>query len=349
MWFQRNNIESKQYKTNPMIRLFKLIIWVLLIFIWIKYIWYSNFTSNPLIEEKTQIIVEKWNNYWDIAQKLSINYNYMRFYFRLNEGNYSLQAGIFDIPANSNFSQILEALEKPIYNEEKITLLEGWNIFDIDEYLVQKSLINKWEYIRYAENSQNIKKLSEKYNFLNNLETLEWYLYTDTYNINRANFSLENFIINQIKTFNSKVYQPLFANSNVSIENMQSVINLASIVEKEEKNPAYKKTVAWILKKRLKARWMIGADITVCYPYRLTANQCKLVISKYINDKNEYNTRTMAGLPKTPIWNPNYETIEATLNHKETPYFFYLHDKKWNIFYATTNAQHESNKYYYMK
>jgi cell division protein YceG involved in septum cleavage len=46
---------------------------------------------------------------------------------------------------------------------------------------------------------------------------------------------------------------------------------------------------------------MIGADITVCYPYRLTGNECKLVVSKYIKDKNEYNTRTMRGLPKTPI------------------------------------------------
>jgi cell division protein YceG involved in septum cleavage len=73
---------------------------------------------------------------------------------------------------------------------------------------------------------------------------------------------------------------------------------------------------------------MIGADITVCYPYRLTAHECKLVVSKYIRDKNEYNTRTMRGLPKTPIGNPSYDTIESTLNYNKTSYYFYLHDKK---------------------
>ena len=130
---------------------------------------------------------------------------------------------------------------------------------------------------------------------------------------------------------------------------MQSVINLASIVEKEEKVTANKKTVAWILKKRLQENWFIWADITVCYPYRLTANECKFVVSKYIRDKNDYNTRTKLGLPKTPIWNPSYETIEATLNHKDTPYYYYLHNTKWQIYYAKDNAGHVYNKNNFMR
>jgi UPF0755 protein len=103
------------------------------------------------------------------------------------------------------------------------------------------------------------------------------------------------------------------------------------------------------LKKRLQEWWMIGADITVCYPYRLTAHECKLVVSKYIRDENQYNTRTMRWLPKTPIWNPSYHTVEATLNHTVTPYYFYLHAKDGSIYYATTNAQHERNKALYLR
>jgi cell division protein YceG involved in septum cleavage len=51
-----------------------------------------------------------------------------------------------------------------------------------------------------------------------------------------------------------------------------------------------------------------------------------MIISEYINEKSEYNTRTMTGLPKTPISNPSFETIDATLNYKESEYWFYLHD-----------------------
>jgi UPF0755 protein len=71
---------------------------------------------------------------------------------------------------------------------------------------------------------------------------------------------------------------------------------------------------------------MLGADITVCYPYKLTSEECKLVVSKYIREKNDYNTRTKYGLPKTPIGNPSYETIYATVYDTKTPYYYYLHD-----------------------
>ena len=329
-------------------RIIKLIIWIWIIIWIIQYIWYSNFSTEPLIQQETNISVQSWEKYSDISKKLELDETYFKIYTKNNPPE-DLKVGNYKIPENATIEQILQSLQEPILKTENITLLEWWNIFDIDEYLTNKKFINKWEYIAYAENPEKIVALTEFFPFLEWVSTLEWYLYPDTYTIDPAQFAINKFVIFQLETFETKVYNKLFAETNLSIENFKSVINLASIVDKEEKNQAYKKTVAGILKKRLKENWMIWADITVCYPYRLTANECKLVVSKYIRDKNEYNTRTMTGLPKTPIWNPSYETIEATLNHKETPYYFYLHDTKWNIFYAETNAQHEYNKYNYMK
>jgi UPF0755 protein len=90
---------------------------------------------------------------------------------------------------------------------------------------------------------------------------------------------------------------------------------------------------------------MIWADATVCYPHKLTADECKMVVSKYIKEKSEYNTRTMKWLPKTPIWNPSFDTINATLHSKETSYWFYLHDTSTGkIYYAVTNEEHNVNK-----
>jgi UPF0755 protein len=101
------------------------------------------------------------------------------------------------------------------------------------------------------------------------------------------------------------------------------------------------------LKKRLNSGWQIWADVTVCYPHELTSNECKMVISKYISEISEYNTRTMVWLPKTPIWNPSFETINATLNDEKTDYWYYLHNiSTGKIYYARTNAEHEANKQY---
>jgi cell division protein YceG involved in septum cleavage len=82
-------------------------------------------------------------------------------------------------------------------------------------------------------------------------------LYPDTYKINPIGFKINNFVILQLNNFEEKVYNKLFIDevtkkSLYSNSIIESVVNLASIVEKEEKNISEKPIVAGILKKRLK-------------------------------------------------------------------------------------------------
>jgi cell division protein YceG involved in septum cleavage len=73
-------------------------------------------------------------------------------------------------------------------------------------------------------------------------------------------------------------------------------------------------------------------------------------LSKYIGEKNEYNTRTMIWLPKTAISNPSFESVNAVINSKDTPYYYYLHDTtNWQVYYAKTNEEHIKNKKLYIK
>ncbi len=251
----------------------------------------------------------------------------------------------------SIFEEIIKGLN---ISKNRVTILEWRNIFDIDNYLYSRKLIQKWEYINYVQNQEKIIALSEFFPFLYTQKTLEWYLYPDTYEIYSDNFKINEFVIKQLEAFETKVYQKLFIdenwNSKYMNEIIESIVNLSSIVEKEEKNPLEKPTIAGILKKRVKEYWNIWADITVCYPYKLTENQCKSYITQYINTESEYNTRFIIWLPPTPICNPSYETINATLNHKETEYYYYLHDTTtWEVYYAKTLEEHNENKQLYLK
>jgi len=283
-----------------------------------------------------------------IAENLWINKYYFKLYLKREKPDFSIMAWNFMISENSDINWILDWLSKPIFfGEINLTFLEWWNIFDIDEFLANKGLIKSGEYISYVTNPEKIEKLTEFYSFIGWLNTLEWYLYPDTYTVNADNFKINNLVTKQLDNFEVKVYNKLFSENDSLKKKFNSiveVVNLASIVEKEEKNSDEKATVAWILKKRLDNWWMIWADITVCYPHELTSQQCKMVVSKYIDEKNDYNTRTMRWLPKTPIWNPSFDTINATLNYNETPYWFYLHDSTWKIHYATTNEEHNINR-----
>ncbi len=336
-------------KTNPFISMIKITLVIFALLWFFVHKGYSDFKEKIFIKEEKIIEVKEWEKIEDIANNFNINTNYLRIYLKYNNPEFKLIAWNFRLERDSTIEDILEWLSNPIvFDEINVTILEWRNIYDTDEYLSNKWLIKAWEYINYVTNKEKITKLTEFFPFIEWLDTLEWFLYPDTYTVLSENFKINVFVIKQLESFENKVYKTILY--NLDNKQIEELINLASIVEKEEKNKKEKSTVAGILKKRLDAWWMIGADITVCYPHKLTSEQCKMVVSKYIHEKSEYNTRTMKWLPKTPIWNPSYDTINATLNHKKTAYWFYLHNTKtWKIYYARTNKDHERNKSLYMR
>ncbi len=350
MWFKTNRIDKKG---SCFWSLFKLIFLLSVGFLVYFYMDYSNFKNNILVEKDSIIEIKEWYTIDDIAKEFNLNNYYLKYYYKEHlekiNPDFELIAWNYKINKNSNIADILISLEEPIvYDEIDITVLEWWNIFDIDKFLTDKKLIKSWEYISYAENTDKIKKLTEFFPFLEWLKTLEWFLYPDTYTVLANDFKINVFVIKQLETFENKVYKTIL--TELDNKQIEELVNLSSIVEKEEKNKNEKATVAGILKKRLDEWWMIGADITVCYAHELTSEDCKMVVSKYIKEKSDYNTRTMKWLPKTPIWNPSFETINATLNYKETPYWFYLHDiTTWKIYYWKSNEEHEKNKRLYLK
>ncbi len=334
-------------KQNIFFRIFKLFIWIFVIYSLFFYYNYSSFLSKELTKEDINIEVNKWETFRSLYYKFEedVSKKYFLNYLRFNKPDFDLQAGTYNIKKGTTVETLFEQLKNPINNEKSLTFLEGWNIYDIDYYLVSKWLVKKWEFSNFAERvSVNLKN---DYKFLENAISLEGFLYPDTYKININNFSPEYLAKKMLDNFEKKVYNDLL--KQYSPKEIYDIINLASIVEKEEKSKSERPVVAWILKKRLNEWWMIWADITVCYPYKLTWEECKMVVSKYIWDKNEYNTRTMKWLPKTPIWSPHISSITSVMNPKQTPYYFYLHDSRGVIHYAKTNAEHELNKDTYLR
>lgn len=331
-------------KTNPIVKFFKFCLFVVFIAWIIFFLWYTNFKSEVLVESETVIKIEAGDKSELVAEKLWINKYYFLIYLKKDNPDFKIIEWNFRIKSGATASDVLKWLSTPIVLwEMDLTFLEWWNIYDMDEYLTKKDLIKSGEYVSYVTNAEKIEKLTEFYVFIKWLDTLEWFLYPDTYTVDAGNFKINNLVTKQLDSFEVKVYKKIL--ENLSNQEIEQLINLASIVEKEEKNSDEKSTVAGILKKRLDNGWMIWADATVCYPHELTAQQCKLVVSKYIKEKSEYNTRTMKWLPKTPIWNPSFDTINATLNYKESPYWFYLHDvSTGKIYYAETNEEHNVNK-----
>lgn len=307
---------------------------------------YNSFKGSVITKEDQVLEIKKWDNYRDLASKFGLNSNYLKIYLKLNPPNKSLFAWTYKLKSWLNISQVIESIKNPITNDIKITFLEWWNIYDLDDKLTKNNLIKSWELIRLS--NENLIDYKDEYNFLKKVTTLEGFLYPDTYSINPNNFKLEDLVKTMLTNFDKKVIKELDVNPE-DTDLLDNII-LASIVEKEEKSIKEKSTVAWVLKKRLQEKWFIWADATVCYPHKLTFDECtpKFIVN-HIDDTNEYNTRNKLWLPKTPICNPSNDSIEAVYNTKNTPYYYYLHDSSWQIHYARTNEEHVANKMLYIK
>jgi UPF0755 protein len=107
--------------------------------------------------------------------------------------------------------------------------------------------------------------------------------------------------------------------------------------------------VAGILAKRLQEWIALWADATVCYPFKLTQKECTpAFIWEHIYEKSEYNTRSMRGLPPTPISNVSADTFDATVHSQSSPYYFYLHDNTGEIHFAEDLSGHNANKVKYL-
>ena len=254
--------------------------------------------------------------------------------------------------SQKDFLKVIAEWPKTMY--QRYTVLEWRSIYDIDDDLAKKWIISQWEYIDFVTNPTYVWKYKNRYEFLSkagNINSLEWFLYPDTYNIDVQWNFVDQLVYLQLDNFNNKVWQTYSSKvSSFSKLNWYDIVILASIIEKEEKNNANKATVAGIFLNRLDSNMLLGADITLCYWFAKPYSECTPnVIAKNVNDSNnKYNTRAVAWLTPTPIWNPAVTTISAVLNYTNTDYLYYLHDNSWVIHYWKTLFEHNANKQKYL-
>jgi UPF0755 protein len=335
----------------------KWFLFILIAIIIVAIRWWIKYSPSNLVFEWEKVSIVKWDTITKFYNTLLDDKQtfWMKWYVRNHQDQLpNIQEWTYVFSWTYTSEEFLSHIAKwPEKEYISYTVLEWWSIYDIDADLTAKWFINAWEYISYVTNPAKISELSQRYDFFDSsLTSLEWFLYPDTYFLDNR-WNLVNQLVSiQLNTFKSKVREA-HASDFSNIQNryglsVYQTITLASIVEKEEKNNANKPTVAWIFYNRLNKWMLLWADITLCYGLAQPYSECTPnVIAKNVGDSNNrYNTRAVAWLTPTPIWNPALSTIEAVLFPNQTSYLFYLHGADGQIHYAETNAQHEQNKQY---
>jgi len=240
-----------------------------------------------------------------------------------------IQAGEFQLAMNMDANEIANSLTHGT-SDSSITLIEG---------------MRKEEMAEIISNTFNIPsiEIEEKTN--------EGYIFPDTYMVPKnATFDTVYSIIKN----NSKFIEVLKNIKKKSKLSEKEVMILASLVEREARQPATREKIAGIILKRYLADWPLQIDATVQYILGYQPSE-KTWWKKYLTEEDlkidsPYNTYKNKGLPPEPICSPSLSSIEAIINaDSSTPYWYYITDNNGVMHYSVTLEEHETNAQKYLR
>jgi UPF0755 protein len=232
--------------------------------------------------------------------------------------------------------RLLDAIMKGRQSTMKLTIPEGYNIYDVSNRVSHRIVESASEFLKTVKDKKFVKQLTGE-----DYATLEGFLYPDTYFLPPkstpefvASAMYKMFIAQLPKDFDEKA-------KKLGLSRYEA-ITLASIIQKETYDPAEAPLISSVFHNRLKYRMRLQADPTIIYG--LYPEFDGNIRKKDLRDsKNPYNTYKINGLTPTPICSPSKVALEAAVNPADTKYLYFVADKdRRHIF--TTNYKDHTNQ-----
>ncbi len=275
------------------------------------------------------------------AQRLIKDRNAWDLYLKITGAGSSFQAGAFLLNRNMTMVQIVDALQHGKSTQVSITLREGFPLRELAKDVGKSGLGSAGDYIAIAAEPA----WSASYGFLSSRPAkakppLEGYLFPDTYQVDPGD--LRGLVKAQLTQFGAVFTASLRAQiakatANRPAETVESIVNLASMVDREAntKNSSDRGNVCSVYYNRLRQHIPLGVDATLLYALgRLTPEPtaAELLIN------SPFNTRKHTGLPPGPISNPGKAALLACINPPKTNFLFYFTDRN-GVTHFETNQQ----------
>ncbi len=241
----------------------------------------------------------------------------------LNQQQNSLKAGEYLIPAHASMADIMDSMVEGKSIVYSVTIPEG---------LTSKQIVDR---------------LRANDILVGDITTIpeEGSLLPARYDFTRGD-TREN-IIARMQRERDRLLTDVWARraSDLPLENINQLVVLASIVEKETALADERSQVAAVFINRLRLNMRLQTDPTVIYglfggdgkPAGYTLTRADL------EKETPYNTYLIDGLPPGPIANPGAASIEAVANPSRTRDLFFVADGSGGHAFAETYEEHLRN------
>ncbi len=276
-------------------------------------------------------------------------------YFRRRR---SLKAGeyLFDRPAN--IIDIQKRLRRGDVYFRTVVVPEGYTMFDIARAIEEAGLGRAEDFLKVAQSDTALIA-----DIAPGAHSLEGYLFPDTYEFTRM-MTMHDMAAAMVKQFRQVArqiglvpapnaaanpeaaeLQPIAEIAPTAVEayDVQRIVILASIVEKETAVPEERPLVASVYNNRLTRKIALDADPSIIYAELLAGSYSGALHHADMQFKSPYNTYRYVGLPPGPIGNPGKSALEAAMHPAQTDYYYFVADAQGHHRFARTMEEHNKN------
>ena len=255
-----------------------------------------------------------------------------RFFHRISQWNgvmTKFKSGKYEIKTQANLMDVYNTLLSGKNVATYFTIPEGKNMYEIGRMLEDRGIVSYDDFISLCKNRAFVKELGI------NEVSVEGYLYPDTYDFGQ-NLTAEAVIKTMVKEFRKKILAIDISTSNL---NLEEIVTLASMVEKETGDKSERPLIAGVFLNRLKIKMRLQSDPTTIYGMfeRYNGN----ITRKDLLTPSEYNTYTIKALPIGPIANPGVASINAVLNPAKHKYLYFVSQNDGRHIFSENYKQHQ--------
>ena len=290
-----------------------------------SYFYYNSIINHPFIKgvEEVEVIVNTGDSLYKVLENLKEDNKIrslfvIKAYVKGNNLQTNIKPGDYKIKSEINLKEFISDLNKGLYNKDliKVTIPEGYDIEKMASILEEKGIISREEFIKGVKEYPLPEYIKETGN---RKYALEGYLFPDTYMF-APNMKAEDIISMMFNRFNGALNQ-LREKYRIDNSKIDTIITVASMVEKEAEASAERGKVASVFYNRMKKGMKMQSCATVLYA--LGEHREKLY-DKDLKVESPFNTYIIDGFPPGPIGSPGIASIEAALNPEDTNYLFFV-------------------------
>lgn len=266
------------------------------------------------------------------------------FLFKIKQGLLPLekkpflpQAGVYAIDTHKNMNEIALILQEGRQDFITVSFAEGLSYKAMGRILQQKGVCSQEDFALCVKS----RDILQTYGIQG--DSVQGYLFPDTYYFVK-DMSAFSVVTTMIDNFFAKLKQNNIL-QDIKKQELNDLVILASIVEKEYKVENEAPLIASVFKNRLSQNIGLYSCATIEYIITdiLDMPHKQRITYKDLSLESPYNTYKWAGLPPGAICNPGLVAIKAVLDAPKTNYLFFrvLDETKGTHSFSSNFEQHK--------